>query len=125
MMGPRGPTFDETDFDYCAEQGVRVVTMEEVYEKGLTVVFEAMDQVRNNECYVTIDIDAVDPAFAPGTTLPTPGGFSSADIIRLVRHLKGFKAVGFDIVELQPSFDHGGITAMLVGMLAYEFLCTR
>ena len=125
MIGLRGTVYEEKDYNYCADQGIRTVMMEEMYERGIAVALEAMDRLRGEKCYVTFDIDGVDPAFAPGTTGPVPGGYSSADAIRMIRHLKGFKAVGFDVVEVQPMYDSGGITALLAATLAFEFLCTR
>ena len=73
--------------------------------------------------YVTLDIDVVDPAFAPGTGTPQVGGLSSAQILELVRGLKGLKLVGCDLVEVSPPYDNGEITSLLAANLLYELLC--
>jgi agmatinase/guanidinopropionase len=72
--------------------------------------------------YVSLDIDAADPAFAPGTGTPEVGGFTSFQMLELVRGLRGLHLVGFDLVEVNPSYDHGDITAILAANLAFEFL---
>jgi arginase family enzyme len=72
--------------------------------------------------YVSLDIDAVDPAFAPATGTPEVGGFSSYQILQLVRGLKGLGLVGFDLVEVCPPYDHGEITAILAANLVFEYL---
>ena len=63
--------------------------------------------------YVTVDIDAVDPAFAPGTGTPEVGGFTSHQILQLVRGLKGLDFAGFDLVEVNPPYDSSDITSIL------------
>jgi agmatinase len=75
---------------------------------------------------MTFDIDGIDPAFAPGTTAPVPGGPTSSDAIALVRALSDFQnVVGFDLVEVQPSYDVGSVTSVLAAALTFEFICTR
>ncbi|PYX41221.1 MAG: agmatinase, partial [Acidobacteria bacterium] len=73
--------------------------------------------------YVTLDIDVVDPAFAPGTGTPQVGGLSSAQIIELVRSLRGVNIVGCDLVEVSPPYDNGDITSLLGANLLYELIC--
>ena len=72
--------------------------------------------------YVTLDIDAVDPAFAPGTGTPEVGGLTSYEMLQLVRGLKGLNGIGFDLVETSPPYDSAGITAILAANLVFEFL---
>ncbi|MBI2868073.1 MAG: agmatinase [Chloroflexi bacterium] len=125
MIGLRGTIYREEDYGFCRDQGIRTVMMEELYERGTAVALDAMEQLRTQKCYVTFDIDGVDPAFAPGVTGPVPGGFTSAEAIQMIRRLKGFNIVGFDVVEVMPMYDTAGITALLAATLAFEFLCTR
>jgi arginase family enzyme len=73
---------------------------------------------------VTVDIDSVDPAYAPATGTPEVGGLMSHEALRLVRSLRGLHIVGFDLVEVSPQFDGPGqITALLAANLLFEFLC--
>ena len=72
--------------------------------------------------YLSLDIDCVDPAFAPGTGTPEVAGITSREIIELVRALRGTSLVAFDIVEVAPAYDSAEITALLAANLVYEFL---
>ena len=74
------------------------------------------------KCFVSLDIDSADPAYAPGTGTPEVGGFSSRELLQYVRGLRNLQLVGFDIVEVSPPYDHGDITAVLAANLAFEFL---
>jgi agmatinase len=72
---------------------------------------------------MSFDIDVVDPAFAPATGTPEPGGLSGREALSLVRALAGMSFCGFDVVELAPPYDHPGqTTAMLAASIAFEFL---
>ena len=78
---------------------------------------------KNKPTYVTLDIDCVDPAYAPGTGTPQVGGFTSHQILQLVRALRGLNIIGADLVEVSPPFDTGEITSLLAANLLYELLC--
>ena len=73
--------------------------------------------------YLSFDIDALDPAFAPGTGTPVPGGLASWQALELVRGLAGLRLVGMDVVEVSPPFDHAEITALAAATLAHDWLC--
>jgi agmatinase len=77
---------------------------------------------RGGPVYVSLDIDSVDPAFAPGTGTPEVAGLTSREIVDLVRGLQGLSLVGFDVVEVAPAYDSAEITALLAANLVYEFL---
>ena len=72
--------------------------------------------------FISFDIDVVDPAFAPGTGTPKAGGISSAQALELIRGLHGIDFVGFDVVEVIPAYDPGGVTATLSANLAFEMI---
>ena len=78
--------------------------------------------IGDQKVYVSLDIDAVDPVYAPGTGFPEVGGMTSHEIIQLVRGLKKRKIVGFDLVEVLPAHDVAHITSLLAGHLIFEFL---
>jgi len=122
QVGIRGPTSGASDWQDARDFGVRVITMDEAAAMGLPAVIEAIHATAKGPAYVTLDIDAADPAFAPGTGTPEVGGFTSHELLRLVRGLKGLDLVGFDLVEVSPPYDHGDITAILAANLAFEFL---
>ena len=79
--------------------------------------------VGEHPCYLTFDIDCLDPAFAPGTGTPVCGGLSSHQALEIIRGLGGLRYVGADLVEVAPAYDSGDITAFAGASLATEFLC--
>jgi agmatinase len=123
QVGLRGPTAGPGDYEQARELGARVLTADAVYDLGMDGVLEEIhEHVGKRQLYVTLDIDVVDPAFAPGTGTPEVGGLTSRQILQLVRGLKGLNLVGCDLVEVAPAYDPAGITAILAANLAFEFL---
>ena len=84
---------------------------------------ERFQLFRDGPCYLTFDIDVVDPAFAPGTGTPQVGGPTSREILALIRGLQGLQFVGADLVEVSPPYDSAEITSLLAANLLFEFLC--
>ena len=74
-------------------------------------------------CYVTIDIDCLDPAFAPGTGTPVAGGLAPLKLLQILRRLDGLAVKGFDVVEVSPPYDVAGVTALNAATIVYEQLC--
>lgn len=104
--------------------GVNVITAREVHEKGTDwAVAVAKDIVGDAPCYVTFDIDALDPAFAPGTGTPVWGGLHSWQAAAMLRDLAGINMVGGDVVEVSPPYDTTGATAIAGAHVAYELIC--
>jgi len=122
QIGIRGPVSNENDYIDARELGARIVTIHEVMEKGVTEVLKEVHEQMKGPVYVSIDIDSVDPAYAPGTGTPEVGGLSSYQLLQLVRGLHGLNLIGFDLVEVSPPFDHGDITAILASNIAFEYL---
>lgn len=122
QIGLRGPTSGPGDWQQARDLGVRVITMDEAVAMGLPAIASAIHETALGPTYVTLDIDATDPAFAPGTGTPEVGGLTSYQLLQLVRSLNGLDLVGFDLVEVSPPYDHGDITALLAANLAFEFV---
>jgi agmatinase len=123
QIGIRGPTAGPQDYTDAIDLGARMITIDEALRIGTeSILKEIKQRVGNKPTYVTLDIDSIDPAFAPGTGTPEVGGFSSYQMLQIVRGLKGLNLVGFDLVEVSPPFDHSDITAILASNLAFEFL---
>jgi agmatinase len=78
--------------------------------------------VRDSPVYVSIDIDVLDPAHAPGTGTPEPGGLSARELMLILRGMAGLPVVGVDVVEVAPPYDHAELTALAAANLAYECL---
>ncbi len=123
QIGIRGPTSGKKDYEEAWALGARMITIDEAMGMGLArILKDIKDRVKDKPVYVTLDIDSIDPAFAPGTGTPEVGGFSSYQMLHLLRGLKGLNLVGFDLVEVSPPFDHSNITAILAANLVFEFL---
>ena len=124
QVGIRGPMYGPGDFAFHEAHGIRVVGIDEALRAGVQAVSETVRSVLGTRpAYVSFDIDAVDPAFAPGTGTPEVGGFTSHQAVQLVRGLAGTKLVGSDVVEVSPPFDGPGqITSLLAANLVFEIL---
>ncbi|NVO56976.1 agmatinase [Rhodobacteraceae bacterium B1Z28] len=124
QIGIRGTTYDEADVEWGLEQGVRIITIEEVLDRGIgDVMTEARRIVGDTRTYVSFDIDCIDPSFAPGTGTPEIGGFSTREAQQLVRGLTGVNIAGADLVEVSPPFDPSGGTAWVGVSVMFEILC--
>ena len=86
------------------------------------IIERILARVSNAKAFVTFDIDAVDPAFAPGTGTPEVGGFTSGEAMQLAAGLSGLNIVGFDVVEVLPEYDPAEITALLAANIVYQFI---
>jgi agmatinase len=123
QLGIRGPTNGPEDYTDAVALGARMITLDEFRRRSIQdVQQEIIAKVGSRPLYVTLDIDVVDPAFAPGTGTPEVGGLSSYEILQLVRGLKSLNTIGFDLVEVSPPYDHAGITSILAANLMFEFL---
>lgn len=102
--------------------GFHLLTASEFAAQGGAATLSQLRERVRGPVYVSLDIDSVDPAFAPGTGTPEVAGLTSREIVGLVRGLSGLSFAGFDIVEVAPAYDSAEITALLAANLAYEFL---
>jgi agmatinase len=123
QVGLRGQVYSQHDFDFAREHKVKMITAEEYHASGIALFRRQLRTFRNKPVYITLDIDCVDPAYAPGTGTPQVGGFTSIQILQLVRELRGLNIVGCDLVEVSPPYDTGEITSLLAANLLYELLC--
>lgn len=104
--------------------GYKIVSATDVHRQGCeAVIAQIKERVGNNPVYITFDIDCLDPAFAPGTGTPVPGGLSSFQALDIIRGLIGINLVGMDVVEVAPSYDHAEMTALAGAQIAIELLC--
>jgi agmatinase len=123
QVGIRGPVYGPEDFAFQDEHGIEIIRVEAVKEQGLAWVAERLSRLRGGPLYCSFDIDAVDPAYAPGTGTPEVGGLTSYEAVALVRALAGTNLVGADVVEVSPLYDGPGqVTALLAANLMFELL---
>jgi guanidinopropionase len=125
QIGLRGSMYDLDDFEYGEKMGVRLMRIEEAMELGPQKVMEiARGVVGDGETYVSFDIDALDPVYAPGTGTPEVGGFTTFQAQQMLRGLRGLNLVGADVVEVSPPFDASGMTAYAGVVMMFEILCS-
>jgi agmatinase len=105
-------------------EGLEVLTAPWVHRQGVAAAVEVVRaRAGDAPLYLSFDIDALDPAFAPGTGTPVPGGLASWQALELVRGLGSLNLVGMDLVEVSPPFDHAEITALAAAHVAHDWLC--
>ena len=122
-VGTRGPLYGAGDLDDDRELGFAVVPATEIETLGTTGIAERIRaRVGDRPIYVSIDIDVLDPAFAPGTGTPEAGGMTSRELLAVLRGLAGLRIVGADIVEVAPVYDHAEITSIAASHVAYEMV---
>lgn len=124
QIGIRGTMYDGEDLDFAKSVGVRIIKIEEFFERGVSdVMAEAREIVGDQPTYCSYDIDFIDPSFAPGTGTPEVGGPNSFQAQQVVRELEGVNLIGADLVEVSPPFDASGGTAWLGISIVFELMC--
>jgi guanidinopropionase len=124
QIGIRGSVYAADDLDFAESVGIRVIHMEEFTSLGVEqTIAEARRVVGTGPTYVSFDVDALDPAFAPGTGTPEIGGITTLEAQHLVRGLRGLNLIGADVVEVAPPFDPSGNTALVGATMMFELLC--
>lgn len=124
QIGIRGSMYAADDHAWGLENGIRMVFIEEYFEKGPdAIIAEARAIVGDRPTYISFDVDGIDPTFTPGTGTPEIGGYTPAEAQRMLRGLKGLNLVGADVVEVSPPFDPSGGTALVAANLMFEILC--
>ena len=124
QIGLRGTGYTAEDFDWCRDQGFRVVQAEECWYKSLEpLMAEVREKVGGGPVYLSFDIDGLDPSAAPGTGTPEVGGLTAIQGLEIIRGCRGLDLVGCDLVEVAPPYDTSGNTALLAANLLYEMLC--
>jgi agmatinase len=122
-VGIRGPLYTTNDLAEDRELGFATISTVDIARRG---VDEALDRVRERvgtqPVYVSVDIDVLDPAHAPGTGTPEPGGLTTRELQLILRGLDGLHLVGADVVEVSPPYDHAELTALAAANVVYEFL---
>ncbi|GAB5435820.1 agmatinase [Falsiruegeria mediterranea] len=124
QIGIRGTAYNTEDVEWGMDQGVRIIRIEELFDRGIPdVMHEARQILGDQPAYCTYDIDFVDPTYAPGIGTPEIGGPNSFQAQQVIRELAGVNLIGADLVEVSPPFDQGGGTAWLGISLMFELMC--
>jgi agmatinase len=122
-VGTRGPLYARTDLEEDRGFGFALITTDRFSEIGPRAVGEEiLRRVGERPLYISIDVDVMDPGFAPGTGTPEAGGLSSRELLQALRATRGAHLIGGDVVEVAPAYDHAEITSIAAAHVAYELL---
>ena len=120
-VGIRGPLYSRDDLKNDKELGFKVIHCDEFQSEGIDhVVKRIRDRVGDNPMYLSIDIDVLDPAHAPGTGTPEIAGMSSRELVGVLRGLAGLNIISADVVEVSPAYDHAELTSLSAATTVFE-----
>jgi agmatinase len=120
-VGTRGPLYGRRDLDDDERMGFGIVTSADVMRRGVDEVAQQLrERIGDRPLYVSIDIDVLDPAHAPGTGTPEAGGLTSRELLEILRGIADCTLVSADVVEVAPAYDHAEITSVAASHTAYE-----
>ena len=122
-VGIRGPLYSADDLARDAELGFKVVHCDELQTHGVDHVIQRIrERIGDRPLYLSIDIDVLDPAHAPGTGTPEIAGLSSRELLHIIRGLQGANLIAADIVEVSPAYDHAELTSLAAATVAFEMI---
>ena len=122
-VGIRGPLYSRDDLKNDADFGFKIVHCDEFQSQGIDkIVKRIRERVGDNPLYLSIDIDVLDPAFAPGTGTPEIAGMTSREMVNVLRGLSGLNLVSADVVEVSPAYDHAEVTSLAAATIVYELI---
>lgn len=122
-IGTRGPLYSSDDLRDDERLGFAVVGAHEIDDEGVRgTVARIQKRIGDRPVYLSIDIDVLDPAHAPGTGTPEAGGLTSRELLGIIRSFKAMNIVGADVVEVCPAYDHAQITGIAAAHVAYELI---
>lgn len=122
QIGIRGPLAGGEDLEFTRRHGIRVTTVDDIRIGGLEAFIAGLPVFDQGPTYITFDIDCLDPAFAPGTGTPVPGGLTTYETQRILRALKVSNLVGGDVMEVSPPYDVSDITSLAAVDVMFEML---
>jgi agmatinase len=122
-VGIRGPLYGRGDLDDDVRMGFGIVSSMDVMTRGVADVVDSLrTRIGDRPLYVSIDIDVLDPAHAPGTGTPEAGGLTSRELLAILRGLASSNIVAADVVEVSPAYDHAELTTVAASHVAYELI---
>ncbi|XP_041375990.1 agmatinase, mitochondrial-like [Gigantopelta aegis] len=124
QIGLRGSGYSPFDYDWARKQGFRLVLGQDCWGKSLEgLMVEVREMMGDKPVYISFDIDAMDPSYAPGTGVPEIAGLTPQQALQIIRGCRGLNIVGADVVEVLPSYDAASITSIMAANLLFEILC--
>ena len=122
QIGIRGPLAAVDDLDFIKKHKIKVLTVDDIKQRPLPEVLKSLPKFKG-PTYISFDIDCLDPAYAPGTGTPVPGGLTTYETQQILRALQIENLVGADIVEVSPPFDSSQITGLAAVDTMFELMC--
>jgi agmatinase len=122
-IGIRGPLYAAKDLTDDKALGFQIFSSVEFQDLGVNAAIEKMKaRVGKRPVYISIDIDVLDPAHAPGTGTPEAGGLTSRELLKVIRSFGDMNIVGADVVEVAPAYDHAQMTGIAASHVIYDLL---
>ncbi|WP_068494466.1 agmatinase [Pseudoclavibacter helvolus] len=122
-VGTRGPLYGRQDLEDDERFGFGIVSSADIYRRGADAVVQQLrERIGDRPLYISIDIDVLDPAHAPGTGTPEAGGMTSRELLEILRGLADLNVVGADVVEVSPAYDHAELTGVAAAHVVYELV---
>jgi guanidinobutyrase len=127
LVGIGGWMNPREELEYCREHGITVIWLDDVWRMGTAAVVERVLEIAGGDdgLYLTVDVDAMDGAFGPGTSTPGPSGLTSREMLEIVRGVSAGGLLGLDVVETAPSLEHGERTANMAARIALDALAAH
>jgi agmatinase/guanidinopropionase len=122
QIGIRGPLAAGSDLDFVNKHKITVKTVDDIREGSISDFLKTLPAFKG-PTYISYDIDCLDPAFAPGTGTPVPGGLTTYEVQKIMRALQVENVVGADIVEVSPPYDSSQITGLAAVDAMFELMC--
>jgi agmatinase len=122
-VGTRGPIYGQADLADDQRFGFRTIRASDIDTLGVSGAIQAIvERVEHLPVYMSVDIDVLDPAFAPGTGTPEAGGLSNRELLRVLRGLTGANLIGGDLVEVAPAYDHAEVTSIAAATVIFDMI---
>ena len=120
-VGIRGPLYSRNDLKNDESFGFKIIHCDEFQTEGIDkIVKRIRNRVGENPLYLSIDIDVLDPAHAPGTGTPEIAGMTTREMVNVLRGLSGMNLISADVVEVAPAYDHAELTSLAAATIIYE-----
>ena len=122
-IGIRGPLYSSNDLKNDRDLGFKTIHCDEFQTNSIDQIVQRIkDRIGDNPLYISIDIDVLDPAHAPGTGTPEVAGMTTREILNVLRGLAGSQLVSADVVEVAPAYDHAELTSTAAATIVYELI---
>lgn len=123
QFGIRGPLVDQHDLDFVNKHGIKVYTVSDIRRGHLIDFCKSLPQLSDTPLYISYDIDVLDPAYAPGTGTPVPGGLTTYETQQIFQYIQTNNLVGGDVMEVSPPYDQSQITSLAGVDALFQMLC--